>query len=414
VAVRKITVRDEVYTWALTPSDDGLRIVIRSGERGGSKLFAWFSHDVLVTPYIVRIAIERGLDKGWKPRSIVDGNVRFEEPIVDRNVAVVPPTPLGARELALLDRVAESDDDHSRQVYADWLLERGDPQGELIALHSSGRELTAIEQTRVRELDALRMGWLGPVAEVIGWPVWAHGMLVGAKLARVKSGVVDAALGHRAWRTLRKLDARGRFLAPSDVVRLVAQPVLRDLRELSVSLTVALELAFTPFEHLRVTRFAAIDGRGAPTAPMLAALCERMPSLHTLVLPQLAAKRFSEIAAANAAHRLVIRDATSLRHAKLLGDSPLAELACCPYWTDFDSARLTMVLRRAGDRAWSSLSISGELDEHQWPLLMDGLAHIAADSIVELHIDQTKPPYNNRRLIGMIRRALAPQPRLAF
>lgn len=70
-----------------------------------------------------------------------------------------------ALEKDFLRLVAEEpDDDEPRQVYADWLLEKGDPRGELIALQlrEARQRLTLEEQKRVHELLRRHIeDWLG-------------------------------------------------------------------------------------------------------------------------------------------------------------------------------------------------------------------------------------------------------------
>ncbi len=417
---RKIVVRDLPYRWALTPSDDGLRIVVRGENRGGGKLFAWFSHAMLVTPYVVRHAIERGLDEGWLPGSATDATVHFDEPLADRSVAVPPALALDPREIALLDRISESDDTASRMVYADFLQDCGDPQGELIALSCGDRPLTPTEATRKQELEVLSRTWLGPVAQVAQRPVLRHGLLDSCVLGRAESGVVDAALHHRAWRTVRSIDARGGFLAVSDLVRLVTQPVLRDLRELTASMPLALELAFTPFTHPRLARFAALHGRGAPTGAMIAALCARMPALQMLVLPALAGARFAEIAAQSTAATLVFHHRDALRHARRLEPQHRAtELVCCPWWESFEKPGLHVALRRGGDGGWSSLAFGGRplaanyyIQPDYRTMLLAAIAALEPDSVIEIRCDRASPPYDDRRLVGALEAALAKtQPR---
>ena len=411
--MRKIVVRDLPYRWALTPGDDGLRVVVRGERRGGGKLFVWFGHDVLVTPYVVCQAIERGLEAGWDPTNTLDAGVRFDEPVADRPMAIAPPPAIGQRELALLERIADTDGDDARLVYADWLLERGDPQGELIALACLARPLAPAEAARRAELELLRDAWLGPVAAVAQQRTWEHGMLATCALGRSTSGVVDAAVGHRAWRTVRSLDARGRYLAAPDLVRLVAQPALHVVRELAVTMPVALELAFVPFEHPRVVRFAAMAGRGKPTPAMLAALAARLPALEELVLPALPMGQLRELVVASAARTLVTRDLEPLRHLDQLDDLPLTELVCAPWWYGFADPGPALSVRRGADGAWSSLAIvwEGHDNPQVRTSLVAALATVRADLLIEVLVDRSKPPFDHRRAVAALELALAAQPR---
>jgi uncharacterized protein (TIGR02996 family) len=89
---------------------------------------------------------------------------------------------------ALLRRIRQDPrDDGARLVYADWLLERGDPHGELIVLQQrlTAGQASAQEQARARALlrdhrDAL----LGPLALVLCNVVFERGFLARAELAQ--------------------------------------------------------------------------------------------------------------------------------------------------------------------------------------------------------------------------------------
>ncbi|HEY1551044.1 MAG TPA: TIGR02996 domain-containing protein [Kofleriaceae bacterium] len=78
--------------------------------------------------------------------------------------------------------IASPDDDTPRSVYADWLLERGDPRGEFIALqleHAAGRSTRA---KLVREGELLRAhgeAWGGAIAKWFIWPAFERGFFAG-------------------------------------------------------------------------------------------------------------------------------------------------------------------------------------------------------------------------------------------
>lgn len=71
------------------------------------------------------------------------------------------------RETSLLAQLAERPDDRAlRVVFADWLQERGDPRGELIALCARG-DLSLTEQRKVARLTLKHLGeWLGPLTQI--------------------------------------------------------------------------------------------------------------------------------------------------------------------------------------------------------------------------------------------------------
>jgi uncharacterized protein (TIGR02996 family) len=73
-------------------------------------------------------------------------------------------------ELALIQAIldADEDDDEARLVYADFLMERGDPRGELIAVQC--REQTDILDNHARNIFDLEARWLGTLeGETTTW-----------------------------------------------------------------------------------------------------------------------------------------------------------------------------------------------------------------------------------------------------
>lgn len=147
--------------------------------------------------------------------------------------------PLGTRDAEpeedFLNGIAsEPDDDGLRQVYADWLLERGDERGELILLQFQRLEggLTKAQATRERSLlHNNRRDWLGPLADVLKLRsvVFERGFLErcalksGSGLANRLQGVV----GDRHWATVREIDE-----AQAGSKELFLHPVMRSLKTL--------------------------------------------------------------------------------------------------------------------------------------------------------------------------------------
>lgn len=401
---RTIVVRGATFSWTLTPSDEGLRVIVRGEARRGSRLVAWFDHRSLVTPYSVRVAIERGLDEGWDPASAVHASVGFSGAQGDRPVAVEPPPALDAMELALLDGISDAreGDDGPRIVYADWLGERGDPQGELIALScvAASRPLLPAEANRLAELERDRHAWLGPVGDVAFSESWYRGALDSLVLARKASGVVDPALGHRAWRTVRTIEARGQFVATGDIVRLLTQPALRDLRRLAVHGGVGPELAAHDHVFPRLTHFMLESDEGAPSAELVAALCARMPSLRELVLPPLTQVRLHKILAVSTAATLVVRDGSfslAANMGRILEEAAppgLSALVSAPWWRGLDDPGPTLRLARGPDGRWSALAIAWHGDAHppKPALLIAALGMLPPDSLTTVTIDRSREP----------------------
>jgi uncharacterized protein (TIGR02996 family) len=247
-----------------------------------------FAHGNLVTPWLVRRAIEHALANGWaRDRPGPAQAFAFDGILPDRTLPTSAATltaTLAPTEAQLLDAIAAEPEgqDAARLVYADWLLERGDDNGEMIALAcaEARRRLDGAERARLDELCVTRhTRWLGPVAAVTMQQRWSRGLLDACTLGKNAPGVVAPALGHRAWSTVTRLDGRGAFLATDDVVALVTQPALRSLRSLTISLAVAQKLARQPSSPAleRLTELAII---GPPSSlPKLV-----FPSLRRLAI----------------------------------------------------------------------------------------------------------------------------------
>jgi uncharacterized protein (TIGR02996 family) len=135
------------------------------------------------------------------------------------------------------------DDDEPRRVYADALLERGDPRGELIALQlerERRRGLVSIaDAERERALIAThRRAWLGPLAAVVQNEQFRRGFLDACTVTKAAPAQLAAALASPIWRTLRTLD--------TDDMALATHPALVSLRTSSMTPAALAELAARP------------------------------------------------------------------------------------------------------------------------------------------------------------------------
>lgn len=103
-------------------------------------------------------------------------------------------------EAALLEAIyATPDDDAPRLVYADSLLDRGDPRGELIVRQCRGDAANDL----VEQYGDL---WLGELAHVLTSSTFERGFLAIAKLKQPRADAELATLiGHHTWRTVREL-----------------------------------------------------------------------------------------------------------------------------------------------------------------------------------------------------------------
>ncbi|MGC4118073.1 MAG: TIGR02996 domain-containing protein [Myxococcales bacterium] len=112
-------------------------------------------------------------------------------------------------EAALLAAVwAAPGDDAPRQVYADWLQERGRPHGEFIALQLAAQAgtLGADGVRRAKELQSkYAREFLGPLAPAIQLSNvrFERGFVVHAELSDKRSPIIKELATHPAWATLR-------------------------------------------------------------------------------------------------------------------------------------------------------------------------------------------------------------------
>jgi uncharacterized protein (TIGR02996 family) len=235
---RRIVVDGVTYRWSSIGNDGGIGITVRlevDGRPQGPCLFSGVPHRVLVLPSLIRRLILQGRAQGWRPeRDGGDHHSPLAGPFLDAPDRRKKPRPEprdGEDHIAAIR--AAPDDDAPRLVYADWLLERGDPRGVLIILQCG--PATEESKRRVRELLQLHQTqWLGAVAYVTRTQIWERGFLVAAELTRRERGVVAPAIGDERWWSVKRLDARGVFLEPEEHARIVAGAGFDDLEVLMV------------------------------------------------------------------------------------------------------------------------------------------------------------------------------------
>jgi uncharacterized protein (TIGR02996 family) len=145
---------------------------------------------------------------------------------------------VGARSDRLLESVLSSPGDLSlRAVYGDWLLERGDPRGELIALQLCER-LDAQGEARVAALLRKHAGaWVGAIAHAVRREsmVFRHGFLTRciARKSMLSTEKWEAVVAEPLWATVEELSISSR-LPGRWARRLADMPQLRALRSLHV------------------------------------------------------------------------------------------------------------------------------------------------------------------------------------
>jgi len=133
--------------------------------------------------------------------------------------------------------LADPDDDDLRAVWADALLERGDPLGELIALQIAARDapLTPAQDKLRRSLIAKhRVAWLGKLADVLQHReglVFDRGLVVEGQVQIKKLAALAAAVGDPHWGALRRIWFCDRYAWDPRIVPLLVHPILRSLRD---------------------------------------------------------------------------------------------------------------------------------------------------------------------------------------
>ncbi len=112
---------------------------------------------------------------------------------------------------ALLDAIYTAPDDHGlRSVYADWLVERGDPRGEFIHLQLAAARGQLSPDGAYREAELLRLharNWLGPLTKVIptGERVFERGFLQKCTVVTPNRRTFIAVASAPEWRTVSEL-----------------------------------------------------------------------------------------------------------------------------------------------------------------------------------------------------------------
>lgn len=143
-------------------------------------------------------------------------------------------------EQRFLEWIAERpDDDSLKQVFADWLLEQGDPRGELIVLQLRDHAGQASAQDRARSAHLIRKfgaRWLGPLAKVMGPSTYRfeRGFLAAGS---VGNGQGDAHVlllkDDLRWATVRELRPDG-HLGPEAFAALLGAPRMKSLERLEL------------------------------------------------------------------------------------------------------------------------------------------------------------------------------------
>lgn len=153
---------------------------------------------------------------------------------------------------ALLDRIAASRDagDADHLVLADHLMQSGHARwGELVALACAEARgtLTRGQRHRLFLLRGDARSWLGPVKAVTFRRRLDRGLLVATGVDARRRGIVAAAAGHLAWRTVREVELHeqarwaGHFQTTDEIAAVLRQlPALAALRGATMDIVLAL------------------------------------------------------------------------------------------------------------------------------------------------------------------------------
>lgn len=184
-----------------------------------------------------------------------------------------PKTKSGKSLEELLAAVYERpDDDGVREVYADALLEVGDPRGEFMTLQfkrARGETLTLAETKQEAALQKKHVKeWLGPLYDVLYTThlEFRRGFLYGAQIRPVGKAI-PAARNHPAWSTVRELNMSTGGTNERGT-SLILQPNARRIRVLTNIVYLVLdELAASPgegreLEVLDISWLPLGDGEG--------------------------------------------------------------------------------------------------------------------------------------------------------
>lgn len=147
--------------------------------------------------------------------------------------ARAPSAASGSEEQLLAAVLERPDDDGPRQVLSDFLLEKGDPRGEFIALQFKRRTGGLAPKDEAREkalINKHAADWLGDFANFTLKKSlrFERGFLSACEYFAKKKSDADRAVGHRLWATVERIDG------PVPIEVLTGSP-LRALRELGPS-----------------------------------------------------------------------------------------------------------------------------------------------------------------------------------
>jgi uncharacterized protein (TIGR02996 family) len=186
---------------------------------------------------------------------------------------------------------ADPDDDRPRAVYADELLEKGDPRGELIQLQLNAAP-TPAQLKRIQELIAKHeRKWLGALEPIIAKEdvEWRRGFLAGCRVKLKNEMDVKRYGSDPSWATVEKIRFAGtRFsyqaFSSQSSGAFHVDPVMRSLRDVNVGTDEDLAQILAAPAPWPIERLAASTEADGFSAKSLDALAKtgRLPRLKSL------------------------------------------------------------------------------------------------------------------------------------
>ncbi len=145
-------------------------------------------------------------------------------------------------ESELLARIAQAPFDRRlRLVFADWLLEQGDPRGDVIALESRGLLTSAERRKQERVVATHGARWLGPLEPHAESFRFEGGFLSDVMLERITEGLV----GDPRLATVRTLALKESAPAPGLLAKFLGHPVLGAVQTFEAHASALLRLGKT-------------------------------------------------------------------------------------------------------------------------------------------------------------------------
>lgn len=302
----------------------------------------------------------------------------------------------------LLEHIlASPDDTAARLVYADWLLDRGEPRGELIRLQCEAAE-GPLDDRKAKRLRGLLRScsktWLGPIATVtdVRTRVWDRGFLAAARVEAGHFREMRSAIGHPEWRTVRFLDAGCHQMA-LDLVSHAAMRSLRTVTRLLGSHFHALAESSTPHD---IEELDLLEWRtGGDCALTSLGSCPALPRLRALVIGERAPDQIPWLFDSPLCERLEVFGmhynvtAISAWQDALDGapSFPLSRIGFGSFELPGEARiGLSLMLMRTEDAGWSRIVLRRSPTHAPNERLLNALASIRVTELVLVDFDQAQ------------------------